>query len=337
MKINFLIFTFAFFCVSTVFSQSWFAGGNISVQYNSDNKDTTIELSPEIGFRINNKFDLGLNPLFGYRSYYEEITFGIGVFARYSFFEINRFSILGRFGLEYLNMDNEINAFGIYIEPVFQYRLLDKFSLYASIGSIYYSHIWSDGRRSSNNFGLNLSSNISLGFYILFGSSRNDRNEDDKREERPQNTAMDPDKFIFGISANLGGFLSYIQGALIGTGAGGSLTFEFGKGNFNSEINLMLPLNGFGFLATFNGFWPSRIGGAYFGGGVGYSFYDYYGYYGYIAHSLAIGLNAGYKFVTKSGFYVRTGAFVGFDFGFIWGDGFPVYIKPDLAIGWTMR
>jgi len=147
-----------------------------------------------------------------------------------------------------------------------------------------------------------------------------------KQTKMPANTAMARDKFIFGINANLGGAISYVWDS----GAGPSLSFEFGRGNFNSEINLMFPLYGFGVLATFNGFWPSRVGGAYFGGGVGVSFsVDFL--------SLTAGINAGYKFVTKSGFYFRTGTFAGFDFGFMFDGIFPVYIKPDLAIGWTMR
>jgi len=171
---------------------------------------------------------------------------------------------------------------------------------------------------------------------------------------RPGNTVIDQDRFIFGINANGGGAFNYLYEGSSGAGIG----FEFGKGKFNSEINFMLPLRGFGFLATFNGFWPSRIGGFYLGGGFGYAFYkkwrkQYDDYYNgiewihqdfskyYTQHSLTIGLNIGYKFVTRSGLYFRTGTFSGFDFGYLWKRSgayvLPAYIKPDLAIGWTMR
>ena len=176
MKKNVLISTFAFFCISSIFSQDWFTGGNISFQYNAFD-GATVELSPEIGYKINNKFDLGLNPLFRY--YDETAIFGIGFFTRYSFFEINKFSILGRIELIYLNIDNEINALGIDIRPIFQYRLLDKFSLYTSVGSISYSRIFGIG----NNFGLNFSTNVSLGFYILFGSTRKNKIESSEEIE----------------------------------------------------------------------------------------------------------------------------------------------------------
>jgi hypothetical protein len=176
----------------------------------------------------------------------------------------------------------------------------------------------------------------------------------------PKNTAMDPNKFTFGINANAGGALGYIWGGASGTG----ISIELGKGKFNSEINLMFPTGGFGALFTFNGFWPSKIGGFYLGGGIGISIYETYGildrgtapaqsydpdtgnYYGserreeygyYTAISAPVGLNIGYKFVTKSGLYFRTGAFAAFDIGCIFYYADPVYFKPDLAVGWTMK
>jgi hypothetical protein len=179
------------------------------------------------------------------------------------------------------------------------------------------------------------------------------RSTDEKsRNTNTSNTAMDPDKFIFGINANAGGILGTLLGRYgVFGGSGAGINIELGKGRFNAEINLMLTSPGFGLLATFNYFWPSRIGGFYLGGGTGFSFYEkryrryyynsYYGnssytYYG-TALSLPLGLNIGYKFVTRSGLYFRTGAFFGYDFLGLMYDSIPIYLKPDLAIGWTMR
>jgi hypothetical protein len=176
-----------------------------------------------------------------------------------------------------------------------------------------------------------------------------------------ENTAMNPNKFRFGINANAGGALGYLWEGPSGFG----INIELGKGKFNSEINLMFPTGGFGGLFTFNGFWPSQIGGFYLGGGIGISIFETYGwtgasmgspsyydpstgtYYGggeqkiydyYTAVSVPVGLNIGYKFITNSGLYFRTGAFAAFDFGFIWDyNALPFYFKPDLAIGWTMK
>jgi len=174
----------------------------------------------------------------------------------------------------------------------------------------------------------------------------------------PNTTVMDPNRFRFGINANAGGALGYLWQGPSGFG----INIELGKGKFNSEINLMFPIGGFGALFTFNGFWPSQIGGFYLGGGLGFSLFETYGVVGwdsgggyydsygnyhngysrdlygyYTAFSLPVGLNIGYKFITKSGLYFRTGAYAGLDLGFIWADLSPFYFKPDLAIGWTMR
>jgi hypothetical protein len=137
-------------------------------------------------------------------------------------------------------------------------------------------------------------------------------------QTKPVTLAMDPDKFIFAMSANPGSLLTYPSFS--------SLCFEFGKGHFNSEVHLFFPALwefGLGGLATFNYFWPNSVGGFYLGGGVG-SIYPYY--------VATIGLNIGWKFVTRPGIYFRTGAYLGAAYG-----GFFVYFKPDLAIGYCFK
>jgi len=156
-----------------------------------------------------------------------------------------------------------------------------------------------------------------------------------------KNTAIDPNRFIFGINLNAGGAIGYAYSGGSGTG----VNIELGKGNFNSEINLMFPTGGLGLLLTFNYFMSSSIGGFYIGGGAGYIYnaHMHSWFHPFGSHINTLGLNLGYKFVLSSGLYFRTGAYVGagidwatyyinnghFDFSF--------YLKPDLSIGWTMR
>ena len=121
---------------------------------------------------------------------------------------------------------------------------------------------------------------------------------------------MDPDKFIFAMSANPGGLLGIFTPSI-------GLCFEFGKGHFNSEVHIFYPLGG---LATFNYFWPNSVGGFYLGGGGG----NICGYW-------IVGLNIGWKFVTRSGLYFRTGTYVGAAFPMF------IYLKPDLAIGYCFK
>ena len=152
----------------------------------------------------------------------------------------------------------------------------------------------------------------------------------------PGNTAIDPNKFIFGINANAGGAIGNLMGGPTGAG----INIELGKGKFNTEINLMFLSGGFGALVTFNGFWPKENGGAYLGGGIGYSDYSDSGgsYYDPWYQLLTFGLNGGYKFVTRTGLYFRMGAFMGLNIDIYGEENAPLfYFKPDLSIGWTMR
>jgi len=144
--------------------------------------------------------------------------------------------------------------------------------------------------------------------------------EQKKTPVKPVTPAMDPDKFIFAMSANPGGMLSY-PGIFLP-----SLCFEFGKGHFNSELHI-LYLGALGALATFNYFWPNSVGGFYLGGGGG----NICGYW-------IVGLNIGWKFVTRSGLYFRTGARLGvaqggLDGGYMGG----FYFGPDLSIGYCFK
>ncbi|MCL2758877.1 MAG: hypothetical protein FWD22_01550 [Treponema sp.] len=161
---------------------------------------------------------------------------------------------------------------------------------------------------------------------------------------RSNTTAMDPNELTVGINLNPAGLSLF----------GPSLCIEFTKGSFNSEINLIYPLSwalgtyvGAGGLVTFNYFKHSPIGGFYVGGGIGYTWaIDYISYqfgdslyywdWDYRRqdwHLLTFGANIGYKFVTQSGMYYRTGVFAGagVDFGYY---GFIPYFKPDLTIGY---
>jgi hypothetical protein len=127
---------------------------------------------------------------------------------------------------------------------------------------------------------------------------------------RATTTAMDPDILSVGIVLNPIGFIA--PGITL-------LGIEFTKGNFNTGLNLLYQLedsfyreSSVGVLGTINRFWHSRIGGAYLGAGIGYM-YQWPAYYARnrTDHSLLLGLNVGYTFVTPVGIYFRTGGLFG--------------------------
>jgi len=178
----------------------------------------------------------------------------------------------------------------------------------------------------------------------------NDDTVPQQKNTQGKNTAIDQGKFIFGINVNAGGAIGYIlPNTIVGSGIG--VNVELGKGNFNSEINLLFPTGGVGILFAFNYFKPGSVGGFYIGGGVGYLYRKDIlvllldsGRYTEDSHINTLGLNLGYKFVLPSGLYFRTGAYVGA--GIDWASylaepkheyNISVVLKPDLAIGWTMR
>jgi len=179
--------------------------------------------------------------------------------------------------------------------------------------------------------------------------------------------ALDPDKLAFGLSIDPVGLIFN----------GGALILEFTKGKFNSQINLLTPAIGLasfrgsgvpdwewptynwvGIGLCFSYFHPSRLGGFYIGGLIEYSYgesfyndrYDYYDKYNnvtntsydrtqYFLNNLAIAINTGYKFITRSGIYFHTGAAVGVSFDGMGGDKFGVslVLRPDLTIGYYFQ
>ena len=196
------------------------------------------------------------------------------------------------------------------------------------------------------------------GTYEIFNADTATEQES-TQTEKPQTTAMNPDKLNFGVNLNPSGFLLF----------GPSVSMEFSKGNSNTEINFLFPAglaggwnSGIGVLFVFNRFWHRHNGGAYVGGGGGYiwiddtHYYPYNGEYGDVddyngwidSHIMLFGFNAGYKFVTQSGFFFRVGGFIGGGYNFggsrringiLIGDntGGVFYFKPDVTIGLTSR
>jgi hypothetical protein len=149
------------------------------------------------------------------------------------------------------------------------------------------------------------------------------------KADTPETTAMNSEKLTFGVNANPGGAVR----------EGPSLSLEFNKGKFYSQVDFILPFLGmnsaadfgFGALATFNYFNGTDKGGYYFGGGAGVIYETYKSFNAFI---LTGGLNAGYKFVMASGLFFRTGAFLGAGYNGHSGD-MALYIKPDTAVGYS--
>ena len=147
--------------------------------------------------------------------------------------------------------------------------------------------------------------------------------------------ALDPSKAAFGISFNPAGFIPF-------SGGGPSLSIDVTKRYFLFKMDIRSGLGfipsfygseWFGLDMDFNGFIPSRIGGFYIGGMLGYSVGEAYNRKeesSYTVHSFNLAGNIGYVFITRSGMYFRTGFTGGYSFG-AWS---PI-LRPDVSVGYN--
>lgn len=290
----------------------FFLGGGISFQhrsinyyennwYNDDYSLIAFRLSPIFGFQYT-KFGFGFNPIFQYNVYSDSSysssrsIFGIGIFAQYNFYTIQRFSILGKFSIDYLSSpivsdgyydssNSSGNSFGIGISPIFQYRLLEKLSLFASIGSISYTFSddetdYNKEQYSTGTFGFNISSNISFGFNVLFPFKPKESESDSKSPDATDNTELQSstaqEKEQTGRNTRfntIGGTVGYLGVSNFGFSLNGTVSpasytfFDFSIGlgfanfSFNGHIN-------------FCGFVPFNNGGWYGGLGIGGGAYE---------------------------------------------------------------
>ena len=153
--------------------------------------------------------------------------------------------------------------------------------------------------------------------------------------------AMNPDALTVGVFANAGGFLF----------SGPGLGVEFTQGNFNSAISVNFPTlggdvgraqSGIGLLGTLNYFHHTWFGGFYIGGGLGYTWREmrrsfWYGPWresdDFTLHLLTAGVNLGWKFMTRSGFYFRAGSFLGV--AYLFGDYADEWLSDTLDTFWA--
>jgi hypothetical protein len=178
----------------------YYAGGSLNFGINTDKpkdgKKTTASsfgIAPEVGYSLSQDLDLGLAFNFNTSKNASDLKssgWKIAPYARYSFVEFGRFSVLGKgeifFGgatretNEGVKIKNESTVFGLAITPVLKYSLSDHFDLLSNLNflNIGFSQTSekSDGHKFTNN-GFNLGVNtgnvatlgdISIGFAYKF-------------------------------------------------------------------------------------------------------------------------------------------------------------------------
>jgi hypothetical protein len=192
-------------CAAMIGNAQVFIGGGIgfgtSSQKNGDgdkiSTETQFGFSPEIGFSLTEKFDIGISGVIGTGkekvwpvpggnivNETEETAWGVAPFVRYSFAEFGNFEILGRADIGFAGTkegDYTTFGFGINVVPVLAYNVSDNVQLLTQLNflGLGFNNVTQkyDGEKtgSSMDFGLNIDSknvftlgNIQVGFIYKF-------------------------------------------------------------------------------------------------------------------------------------------------------------------------
>ena len=191
-------FLFAVAALATCMSASaqlW-VGGSLkldnSKDWDHDNSTTSWNISPKIGYALDDALEVGLGFGIGGSSFKQNdetkktsFDFSIAPFARYTFFTDGDFSMFVEGNVEYAYhktkkepksgsaTESKNWSFGINIMPGIKYALTDQFALVATVGTLSFNHHRPDKELSTwygtqNQFSLYLDSAVSFGLYYSF-------------------------------------------------------------------------------------------------------------------------------------------------------------------------
>ena len=177
---------------ATMNAQVWVGGevGFTSEHLNGVGTENIFNVKPEIGYSLNEKFDVAIalgyshssdkmNKNFGVAKFFTN-SFEINPYLRYKFVKAGNFFAFidgginyatthysGRFNGEKLSKNE--NEFGVSIVPGIAYSVSEKVTLVSHLGEgLYYNHQWMKDEYHQNNFGFRLFNGITFGAYYNF-------------------------------------------------------------------------------------------------------------------------------------------------------------------------
>lgn len=156
--------------------EKWIGGGLTvrSTDYGNGNSASSFELSPEIGFRLSDKWSLGGALVYGKETdVYDNSTTSLGIvpFARLHIGEAGKFEFFGQGELPIMSYDEEENDFessmvGFRIRPGIAFHFNDKFAAELLMPSLFsFASYGGDADGSEFNFLFN--SGYSIQNYVL--------------------------------------------------------------------------------------------------------------------------------------------------------------------------
>lgn len=159
-------------------AQMWM-GGSLGLDFmkpdGADKTQTTFTIKPEVGYSLNEKWDLALGIGFTSLSNVNGVEdngncteFGINPYARYTFASFGKVGFFADGGVDLGILTpkggDSNTSFWIGIRPGVKYAASDKITFVAHLGQFGYKSV----QDTYTDFGLNLTNSLSFGLYYSF-------------------------------------------------------------------------------------------------------------------------------------------------------------------------
>jgi hypothetical protein len=160
MKFRLFVLLALFACSTWVGKAQAYVGGSFAILNNFNYGGTFVQIAPEIGVSLTDKFGIGGS--LGYYSIEGTGALFFAPYARVTFVKKGLLSLFADGGVD-LFLDDEV-SFGVGITPGILVDTNTKFSFFAKYGYLGYSNT-----PINISSGINLSSNnLNIGFYYNF-------------------------------------------------------------------------------------------------------------------------------------------------------------------------
>ena len=193
-----IMMTLAAVCVAATMNAQVWVGGELgfSTKHVNGSEDNSkkFAIAPEIGYNLDDNFSVAIKLGYSYTSDYmvndNAVVAGVAIpvsvnagnantwfvnpYVRYAFVKAGNFSAFVDGGLNYATThiqgaDNNINSFGVGINPGIAYNVSDKLTLAAHFGKgLYWEHNWVKDSYRTNELGLELLNGVSFSAYYNF-------------------------------------------------------------------------------------------------------------------------------------------------------------------------
>lgn len=144
-------------------------GGEVMVWYNNDTEVTSYKFIPEIGYKFNDRWEVGTDIGFAGNSNQEGLSFELAPFARYTFLRAGMFSMFGEGGFAVATAKHKDTAFNIGLRPGVDLELSEHWSLEAHLGFLgFATNKGGIAGMQASGFGFDFANGTSFGLIYQF-------------------------------------------------------------------------------------------------------------------------------------------------------------------------